>query len=310
MLILIFNYYSLNLLTTAFLFLSLKDKDSRIDSLEKELKESRGTITKLQTEVASLNRELCDIARYDGGGGYGGGYGRGAKKTPAKRTAQEEADLAQVKSDIKMNEIAFRKKLDVEVKAEQEANQSRARLNNMHQVNAMAQQVGAQNFMQQQLQNNAMFGMVGSGGGGLPSHNNFQQMGMMQNLAGTYNGPFGNPIGTAAGLGFAQQYAPMQQQQPDLMTQYLAMQQRSLPALAPLQQPTSDFAGLLQRPETQQLLQLLRGNTSGVATALGDGVVPPGMAAAPGVAAGGGGVIPPGVAPPPSSNSNASAPAA
>ena len=294
MLILIFNY-SLNLLTTAFLFLSLKDKDSRIDSLEKELKESRGTITKLQTEVASLNRELCDMARYDGGGG--GGYGRGAKKAPAKRTAQEEPDLAQVKSDIKMNEIAFRKKLDVEVKAEQEANQSRARLNNMHQVNAMAQQVGAQNFMQQQLQNNAMFGMVGSGGGGLPSHNNFQQMGMMQNLAGTYNGPFGNPIGTAAGLGFAQQYAPMQQQQPDLMTQYLAMQQRSLPALAPLQQPNSDFAGLLQRPETQQLLQLLLGNTSGVATAIGDG-------------AGGGGVIPPGVAPPPSSSSNTSAPAA
>ncbi len=102
MLILIFNY-SLNLLTTAFLFLSLKDKDSRIDSLKKELKESRGTITKLQTEVASLNRELCDMARYDGGGGgrYGGGYGRGAKKAPAKRTAQEEADLAQVKSDIK-----------------------------------------------------------------------------------------------------------------------------------------------------------------------------------------------------------------
>ena len=199
MLILIFNYYSLNLLTTAFLFLSLKDKDSRIDSLEKELKESRGTITKLQTEVASLNRELCDIARYDGGGGggYGGGYGRGAKKTPAKRTAQEEADLAQVKSEIKMNEIAFRKKLDVEVKAEQEANQSRAWLNNMHQVNAMAQQVGAQNFMQQQLQNNAMFGMVGSGGGGLSSQNNFQQMGMMQSLAGTYNGPFGNPVSTA-----------------------------------------------------------------------------------------------------------------
>lgn len=310
MLILIFNH-SLNLLTAVFLFLSLKDKDSRIDSLEKELKESRGTITKLQTEVASLNRELCDMARC-------GGYRRGAKKAPTKQTAQEEVDLAQVKSDIKMNEIAFRKKLDVDAKAEQEANQyqSRAWLNNMHQVNVMAQQAGAQNFMQQQLQNKAMFGMVGLGGGGLPSHNNFQQMGMMQSLAGTYNGPFGNPIGTAAGLGFAQQYAPMQQQQPELMTQYLAMQQRSLPALAPLQQPNTNFAGLLQRLETQQLLQLLWGKTSGIATAPVGGVVPPGVAAVPGVAppgvaaAGGGGVVPPSVASPPSSNSNASAPAA
>jgi hypothetical protein len=58
------------------------------------------------------------MARYDGGGGggYGGGYGHGAKKVPAKQTAQEEADLAQMKSDIKMNEIAFRKKIDVDAK--------------------------------------------------------------------------------------------------------------------------------------------------------------------------------------------------